>query len=298
MTPDRRTSERPPNAQQQLFSNPWTKFGLIVGGVGAAIGIIAAIGAPILALIVSKGRATHIHSFHSSWSPGQPVTAGALPAIIGGVLSTLIPLAILALVLIKVILPMLRQNRLLKNGTPARATIVTLTDTGMTVNNNPRIRLELDIAGPSGRYRATTSAVVSRLVTARYVPGTVVDVMVDANNPQQVALVDVAAPAQAGTTAGIERRLKEIDEYNQRVGKSGEPARATIIKAEPMNVMVNGNNPAITFILKVHPVGAEPFLAEAAGVIGEQAVQKYQPGCEVYVRFEATDKTRVALDHS
>jgi hypothetical protein len=289
---------RPKNAQQQLLGNPWTRFGLIVGGIGVAVAFVA----PILAVIFSKGRSVHFHAFGHSWSPGQPVTSATLPAIIGGALAFIIPFAVVAFLVIKFLGPLLRGNRLLDHGIPAQATIVELVDTGVTINQNPRIKLELDVRGRDGRsYRATTTAIVSRLVTARYVPGTVVDVMVDTNDPQQVALVEVAGPASptpTGQAAGIEQRLLEINAYNERLSRSGEPARATIVKTEPMNTMVNGNNPAMSFILKVHPVGAEPFLAEAAGVIGEQALHKYQPGCDIYVRFEQSDKTRVSMDHS
>jgi hypothetical protein len=207
-----------------------------------------------------------------------------------------------AFLVIKFLGPLLRKNRLLDHGVPAQATIVALGDTGVTINQNPQIKLELDVRGRDGRnYRATTTAIVSRLVSARYVPGTLVNVVVDTNDPQQVALVDVAGPASptpAGQATGIEQRLQEISAYNERLSRSGEPARATIVKTEPMNITVNGNNPAMSFIVKVHPAGADPFLAEAAGVIGEQAVAKYQPGCDIYVRFEQSDKTRVGMDHS
>jgi hypothetical protein len=272
-------------------------LGLRLGLIGGLIGIVVGIAAPIVVLIASKGRTVH---YHSSWSPGQPINAHSLPAFIGGLISMLVVAGILLLVLVRVIVPMLKQNRLARLGQPARATVVSVSDTGVTVNQNPQVKLELDVQRPHGAsYRATTTAVVSRLNAAWFAPGQEVDVRVDPKNRESVALVGIAASASSPEqTHQVTARLEEIDAYNRRVGSTGEPARATIVKAEPMNVMVNGNNPAMTFLLKVHPVGADPFLAEAAGVIGAVAVHKYQTGCDVYVRFEAADKTRVALDHS
>jgi len=274
MTPD---SDRPTGGnssfQSRLFRNPVLTIGSAIGGLGLMVGF----GAVVWQAIATRAQLWEV------------------------LLGLAIPAAICAVVIFVFVVPMVRQNRLLRSGRPAKAVIARVFDTGTTVNQHPQVRLELDVRRPDGTtYRAATTAVVSRLQAPFYQPGQTVEVRFDPKNPARVALVEMAAPEAAPSPAvpEIQSALLEIDAYNTRLLASGEPARATVVRADPMGVMVNGPNPAMKFLLKVRPVGAEPFLAEAAGVIGEQAVAKYQPGCEIHVRFESADKTRVGLDHS
>jgi hypothetical protein len=202
--------------------------------------------------------------------------------------------------------PLYRENALLRTGEPARARILRVWDTGTTVNDNPRIELELEIQR-AGRpvYRTKTRAVVSRLQAALYQPGMSADVKVDPKKPERVVLVELAQglPGQVRAAGGINAdewlaELEELNAYTARLSTSGEPARARIVRADDTGIKVNGNNPYMKFLLDVQPVGRQSFLAQAAGVIGEPAVARYQPGCEIQVRFDPSDTRRVALWHS
>jgi hypothetical protein len=46
------------------------------------------------------------------------------------------------------------------------------------------------------------------------------------------------------------------------------------------------------------PSDAPAFAAKVKATIGEQAVSKYQPGEEIFVKYDAYDLTKVAIDHS
>ena len=48
----------------------------------------------------------------------------------------------------------------------------------------------------------------------------------------------------------------------------------------------------------VKPIGGDKFLAQASGVISESSVDKYQPGADIWVKMDPSDKTRVALYRS
>ncbi|MBC7230669.1 MAG: hypothetical protein H5T74_09810 [Actinobacteria bacterium] len=92
--------------------------------------------------------------------------------------------------------------------------------------------------------------------------------------------------------------LTEQDKRGQEIRATGKPAKAKILNAMSLGINVNGNNPAMTFLLEVQPEGEPPFRGQATGVIAEASVPKYQVGKEIFVKYDPGDKSRVALDHS
>jgi len=46
--------------------------------------------------------------------------------------------------------PMMQSSKLLKTGVPATATITRIWDTGVTINNNPEIGVELQVTPSTG----------------------------------------------------------------------------------------------------------------------------------------------------
>lgn len=92
--------------------------------------------------------------------------------------------------------------------------------------------------------------------------------------------------------------LAQENEKSAEIRATGKPARAKILVATPLGINVNGNNPAMTFMLEVHPEGEPAFQAQTTGIISEASVPKFQPGGEIFVKYDPNDKTRVSLDHS
>jgi len=50
--------------------------------------------------------------------------------------------------------------------------------------------------------------------------------------------------------------------------------------------------------LEVLPENAASFSGKAKGVIAEASVPKYQPGQEIFVKYDLYDNSRVVIDHS
>ena len=73
-------------------------------------------------------------------------------------------------------------------GEPAEAVVLDISDTGITINDNPKVRLKLRVY-PKDRepYEATVSQVVSRVTIPRV--GDRVYVKFDPNNPGNVILL-------------------------------------------------------------------------------------------------------------
>jgi hypothetical protein len=77
-----------------------------------------------------------------------------------------------------------------QTGIPARATILKIWDTGMTVDDDPVVGLQVEVR-PDGHppYIATiTKALISRIDVPQFQPEKVIPVRVDPKDPQHVAI--------------------------------------------------------------------------------------------------------------
>jgi hypothetical protein len=203
--------------------------------------------------------------------------------------------------------PVARREALKKSGVQAEATILEVTDTGWTVNEiYPVIKLRLEVRPPNGQpFQAEIKELINRLDIPQFQPGAVVPVMYDPKDPDNVSVGTVEGQVNADTIAQdpekarlAEEFLTKEDQKNQAILASGKPAKAKVLNAWDLGVFVNGNNPAKTFLLEVHPEGEPAFQAQTTGVILEASIPKYQPGQEIFIKYDLNDKSRVSIDHS
>lgn len=234
-------------------------------------------------------------------SPGLAPAVRVAATIIPVLVSIGVPLLIVVLLVV----PLLRTSALLKTGEAGTATVLKVRNTGAQYNGSPQVRFLLEVHAP-GRapYQTEAVALVSRHARAQYQPGTVVAVRIDPANPARVAVAEVVSAATApdartptpGPVARLEPRLQEILDFNHRLNSRGETGKARILKAEPLGGRTAGQ--ALQFELEVHPIGGEVFLSRAAGIIDAKALDRFQPGREIWVRIDPADKSRVAIYHS
>jgi hypothetical protein len=103
-------------------------------------------------------------------------------------------LALVAVILIAVFGPMLyqaqKEDRILKQGQAATARVLTMRPTGNQHNDQPEIRLQLEVL-PEGQsaFKASITTIMSPVYLARYQPGQVVAVRFLPESRSQVALV-------------------------------------------------------------------------------------------------------------
>ena len=78
-------------------------------------------------------------------------------------------------------------------GTQGEATILSLQDTGMLINNQPRVTITMEVRMPYGApYQVTKTMTVPLIRLAQVQTGSVVQVMVDMSdptNPDKVGLL-------------------------------------------------------------------------------------------------------------
>ncbi|MBP8002871.1 MAG: hypothetical protein KA314_22090 [Chloroflexi bacterium] len=82
-----------------------------------------------------------------------------------------------------------QSNKLLTTGVPAQARVLQLADTGVRLNDNPQVKLVLEVH-PMGQppYQVETTAFVSMLKLAQIQPGQTVNVRYDPADQSKVAL--------------------------------------------------------------------------------------------------------------
>ena len=88
--------------------------------------------------------------------------------------------------------PQLRRNRLVKSGTAAWATILSIQETGWTVQGNygqAKLRLSVEPPDGSAPYEVETRALINRFDIPAYQPGTRVQVLIDPRGSRAVTIV-------------------------------------------------------------------------------------------------------------
>ncbi len=266
-------------------------IGLIVGGLGGLIGLTVAIMAsPVFG----------------------SVFAVIFIVIFGGMFWTLF------------FKPMMTRNKLAKTGVPASARVVSVSDTGVTVNNNPQIKMVLEVTPPMGApYMVQMKQIISRLDTFSYQPGITLPVIVDPNNKNLIEINydsnaqtsnlgsgyqpgGVAQPTDkimTGPYAGMSAAdanamIAKNNEENIQLMSYGTESKAIVTKYTWLGVYVNGENPFVEVEVQVMPTTGTPYKGKAMGVIQTASVPKYQPGAEIYVKYDPNNPSKITMYHS
>jgi hypothetical protein len=206
--------------------------------------------------------------------------------------------------------PMINAARLQKTGLPGKATILEVKDTGITINNNPQVKLMLEVKNSYGqKYNTQCRVLVSRINPNMFMPGMEVPVLIDPKNEQNVVIDYKAGKQQTSAAAtssqiaqpnvvALEAALVQLQKDNDAILQTGKPARAIIKKYTWLGAYINGNNPYAELELEVLPENAAAFSGKARGAFSEASLPKYQPGCEIFVKYDLYDNSKVAIDHS
>jgi archaellin len=221
--------------------------------------------------------------------------------------------------------PMMTRNKLAKTGVPAQARIVSLADTGVTINMNPQIKLTLEVTPPMGApYMVETKQVISRLDTASYQPGTILPVIVDPNDKNLIEINYDSSAQTAGYSSGgyapggvaqatdkiltgpyagmsaadANAMIAKNNEENIQLMSYGTESKAIVTKYTWLGVYVNGENPFVEVEVEVMPSSGTPYKAKAQGVVQTASVPKYQPGAEIYIKYDPNNPNKITMFHS
>ena len=126
---------------------------------------------------------------------------------------------------------------LARNGATATATIVDVQDTGVTINNNPRLRLTLNVQPSSGdAFQITANKTVARFAPPRV--GDIYTIRYNLINPTDfVFTTEGATDAEGGTGASsmtINRQTVTINRQDLLQELSTAAKEASVAKADPV----------------------------------------------------------------
>ena len=251
-------------------------------------------------------------------------TIGILGGVIGmavGIAASPIIGSIMSLFFIVVFglafgLPYLRSRKnsqLLATGRKANGKIVEMWDTGVTINNQPQIGMYIEVYPDSEPpFKAKVIKVISRLQTSFYQEGVSCIVKYDPNDKKTVAIESIGGSMDSSGSFGsfdnsyypgknqrqIEDEILAMDMEAKRLLTVGVECKAIVKSINSTNVMVNGSNPLYAIDLEIIPNDAPAYSASVKGLIMEASIPKYQPGCQIYVKYDPSDKNKVTLFHS
>jgi hypothetical protein len=201
---------------------------------------------------------------------------------------------------------MWRTRRVLKHGAPGTARVLRMFETGITINDDPMVQLEMEVTPQRGpAYIATSKTVVSRLNPMMYGPGIVVAVKIDQQDPQLV-VVDPAATASgfaggmsqgAGMNADTDEKrnaamselIMAAEKTRAEVLSTGKDAVGTILSSWSLDVNVNNMATAMEFLVEVDLPGKPAFKVEIKGIVANDNMGKYAIGTRVKLKYDPAD---------
>ena len=251
-------------------------------------------------------RATKIFYFVAAMSLIAGVVVMFAYDLTLGAIVTVIDLAVLGFIYLFIFKTLMKSERLMEIGVPARARVVTARYTGSIVNDvYKEYDFALEVFPEEGEpYEARTRGLVPIEETASFQPGMMISVMVDPANPNEVAIGgnengELGNLATTTPKEEQERQILEMLERNEKqmheILDNGMETQAVILKALKLGINVSGANPVIQFLLEVKPEGRNAFQATTMGVIEETSVPEYQAGRTITVKYDPDDVSRVAL---
>jgi hypothetical protein len=234
--------------------------------------------------------------------PMEFLPAGLITILISACvcLVTLVSLGAAGFFVYRVFKNMSQNSGLLKNGVSAPAVIISVEDTGVTMNYSPQVRLTLQVT-PADRppFQAVATTFVGRMQVGMIVPGASVTVRYDPNDISKVAIESVGTPSMnPASVAAVQAAVLKQEEYYKQLRERGEEARAKILTVEDSNIHVEGGGSILRFKMEVMPRLGDPFQAETQAAVADASRDKYAAGKMVYVFYDPANKAQVALDRA
>jgi hypothetical protein len=227
------------------------------------------------------------------------------PWIGGAVVVVFLPIIIgVYLFIRKALGSSVNANKILAEGKLATAEIVSVKDTGVTMNNNPMVELELRVEpADEPPFAATAKTFVSRINPTHYAPGGVALVRYLPTDKTQVAVDADAKPfTRKSDGAPADESVVELVTKQQTecasIATTGRQAPATVTDVRATDTLYMLRNEILALDLEVEPEGEAGFRATTIAIVTPESKGKLAKGATVTVKYNPTDRRRVCVTSS
>ncbi len=209
-------------------------------------------------------------------------------------------------------------ERLRMQGVSGQATVVGLRQTGMYMNEQPQVELQLQVQTEMhGTYPVTVKEWVPLIMLGRLSSGMPLPVKVDPSNQNKV-LIDwqssLSAPGAAGAPmvgmagapmggmAGMQGAPAMSPsgaggaDQKKRLLEGGVPGKATVMKSSPTDLTDAEGRKVYDLVLSVEIPGYPPMQAPARVGIPPERLDQLEEGDTVPVKADPTNPSMMAVD--
>jgi len=196
-------------------------------------------------------------------------------------------------------------QRLRVQGVPGTARIVGLRQTGVTLNDQPQVELNLEVTTSiQGPYPVTLKEWVPMIMLGRLTSGIPLPVKVDPANPNNLVIEWESAMSPLGVGAMTPPPQADTSQYSQaareaekeRLLATGVVGTATVLSARATGETDSEGRPVYDLMLQIEVPGQQPMQGPARTGIPADRVDQLEPGDTVPLKVDPANPMVMTVD--
>jgi hypothetical protein len=203
-------------------------------------------------------------------------------------------------------------QRIKATGVPGTARIVGMRQTGVTMNEQPQIELNLEVTtSMQGPYQVVVKEYVPLMLIGTLSSGAPLPVKVDPANPNTVIIEwenalgggTTGAPAMAGAgmvspaeadSSQMDPRLREAEK--ERLLESGIEGTATVLSSRATGQTDSEGRPVYDLMLRIEIPGQQPMQGPARTGVPTERVDRLETGDTVTIKADPANPSSMTID--
>jgi hypothetical protein len=197
-----------------------------------------------------------------------------------------------------------RVSRLKAEGITGRASILSMRQTGLTINDQPQVELKLGIEGGRfGFYEAAIKEIMPLLRLATLNSGEPLTVKIDPADRTNfviewdgstVSSLDATSADDAYSSAAVSPAMKAADKA--RILATGTPAKATVLESSFAGRADAHDQPIYTLTFQIEVPGRPVIHRRTEAGVPLDRIAQLQPGKTVALKVDRYNPNTMAID--
>ena len=195
-------------------------------------------------------------------------------------------------------------DRIRTQGVAGTATITGMRQTGVTLNEQPQIELQLSVSTEMhGAYPVTLKEYVPLMLLGTLSSGRPLPVKVDPANPQRVIIEWENAGGMGAPMAGMPVGAMPVAqpqgspaEIKKRLLDTGVAGTAKVISSAPTGQTDSEGRPVYSMMLEIQVPGHPAMQGPAMVGIPSERAEQLEPGDSVPIKADASNPSMMAVD--